>query len=66
MKKIPFKYTNPYFNLKSKLEDILKRQVDLLEDRANKNKFFKHDLDTTKVIILILNSGLSFRYSSLY
>jgi predicted nucleotidyltransferase len=49
--KDPFKYTDIYFNLKSKLEDILKRQVDLLEERAIKNKFFKHELDTTKVKI---------------
>jgi hypothetical protein len=49
--KDPFKYTDIYFNLKSKLEDILKRQVDLLEERAIKNKFFKHELDNTKVMI---------------
>lgn len=49
--KDPFKYTDIYFNLKSRLEDILKRQVDLLEERAIKNKFFKHELDNTKVMI---------------
>lgn len=49
--KDPFKYTDIYFNLKSKLEDILKRQVDLQEERAIKNKFFKHELDNTKVLI---------------
>lgn len=47
----PFKYTDIYFNLKSKIEDILKRQVDLLEERAIKNKFFRQELDTTKVMI---------------
>ena len=47
----PFKYTDIYFNLKSKIEDILKRQVDLLEERAIKNKFFRRELDTTKVMI---------------
>jgi uncharacterized protein len=49
--KDPFKYTDIYFNLKSRLEDILKRQVDLLEERAIKNKFFRRELDNTKVMI---------------
>ena len=49
--KAPFKYTDIYFNLKSRLEDILKRQVDLLEERAIKNKFFRRELDNTKVMI---------------
>ncbi len=49
--KDPFKYADIYFNLKSKLEDILKRHVDLLEERAIKNKFFKIELDNTKVMI---------------
>lgn len=49
--KDPFQYTDLYFNLKSKLEDILKRQVDLLEERAIKNKIFRRELDNTKVKI---------------
>jgi predicted nucleotidyltransferase len=49
--KDPFKYADIYFNLKSRLEDILKRHVDLLEERAIKNKFFKLELDNTKVMI---------------
>jgi uncharacterized protein len=49
--KDPFKYTDIYFNLKTKLEDILKRQVDLLEERAIKNKFFRNELENTKVMI---------------
>ncbi|MEN9400903.1 MAG: hypothetical protein RL632_2006 [Bacteroidota bacterium] len=47
----PFKYTDLYFNLKSKLEIILKRQVDLLEERAIKNRFFRQHLEKTKVNI---------------
>lgn len=47
--KDPFKYTDIYFNLKSKLEDIFQRQVDLLEERAIKNKFFRSELNSTKV-----------------
>lgn len=49
--KDPFKYTDLYFGLKSKLEDLLKRQVDLLEERGVKNKLFKEQLDNTKIKI---------------
>jgi predicted nucleotidyltransferase len=47
----PFKYTDLYFNLKSRLEEILKRQVDLLEERAIRNRFFREQLEKTKVKI---------------
>jgi predicted nucleotidyltransferase len=49
--KDPIKYTDLYFNLKDKLETILTRNVDLLEERAIKNKFFREELDNTKVKI---------------
>ena len=47
--KDPFIYSELYLNLKSKLEEILKRQVDLLEERAIKNRFFRQQLESTKV-----------------
>lgn len=47
----PFEYTNLYFLLKEKLEKLLKRQIDLIEDRAIKNKYFRKELDETKVLI---------------
>jgi len=47
----PYTYTDLYFNLKYKLEELLKRQVDLLEERAIKNRFFKQQLENTKVKI---------------
>lgn len=47
----PIKYTDLYFNLKNKLEEVLKRQVDLIEERAIRNKLFKQQLDQTKVLI---------------
>ena len=47
----PFIYTDLYFNLKSKLEELLRRQVDLIEERGIRNKFFKSELDKTKVKI---------------
>lgn len=46
-----FKYTDFYFDLKSKLESIFKRNVDLLEDKAIKNKIFRQELDNSKVKI---------------
>jgi len=47
----PFKYTDLYFNLKSKLESILKRQIDLLEERGIRNPLFKQQVDSTKELI---------------
>jgi len=47
----PYKYTDLYFNLKTKLENILNRNVDLLEERAIRNNLFKQQLDSTKVKI---------------
>lgn len=47
--KDPFIYSDLYFNLKSKLEDILNREVDLLEERAIKNRFFRQNLESTKI-----------------
>lgn len=47
----PFKYTDLYFQLKEKLEKLLKRQIDLIEERGIKNQFFRKELDTTKILI---------------
>jgi uncharacterized protein len=49
--KDPFKYTDLYFNLKLKLEEILKKQVDLIEERAIRNRIFRQQLENTKVKI---------------
>jgi predicted nucleotidyltransferase len=49
--KDPFIYTDLYFSLKAKLEEILKRQVDLLEERAIRNSMFRKQLESTKVKI---------------
>jgi uncharacterized protein len=49
--KDPFRYTVLYFNLKSKLETLLKRQIDLLEERAIKNPIFRQYLEDNKVKI---------------
>jgi len=49
--KDPIKYTDLYFQLKDKLEQILKRQVDLIEERGIKNSFFRKEIDESKVAI---------------
>jgi predicted nucleotidyltransferase len=49
--KDPFKYTDLYFNLKAKLEELLKRQIDLLEERAIRNPIFRQQLEKTRVKI---------------
>lgn len=47
----PIAYSDNYFALKFQLENILKRPVDLLEDRYLKNSFLKTQIDNTKVLI---------------
>lgn len=47
----PFAYTDLYFSLKSKIEDILRRPIDLLEARAINNILFKQELNNTMVRI---------------
>lgn len=49
--KDPLIYADNYFELKFQLEDILKRPVDLLEDKSLKNPFLKKQIDNTKVLI---------------
>ena len=46
----PFEYTDLYFQLKENLEKLLKRQIDLIEERGIKNQFFRKELNETKVL----------------
>lgn len=50
--KDPIDYSDNYFALKFQLENILKRPVDLLEDKAVKNLFLKKQIDNTKGVHL--------------
>jgi predicted nucleotidyltransferase len=47
----PLVYTDKYFNLKEQLEKIFNRHIDLLEQRALRNRFLKEEIDQTKVLI---------------
>lgn len=44
-------YADNYFDLKFSLEDILNRPVDLLEDKAIKNPYFRQTLDRQRQLI---------------
>jgi predicted nucleotidyltransferase len=47
----PIKYTDLYFELKEKLEQIFNRQIDLIEDRGIRNSFFRKEIDESKVVL---------------
>ena len=47
----PYRYTDLYFSLKDELEKFFRRQVDLIEERGIKNRFFRQELDKTIVPI---------------
>jgi len=47
----PLAYTDNYFGLKFQLEQLLKRQIDLLELRAIKNQYLKQNIENTKVLV---------------
>lgn len=49
--KDPIKYAENYFDLKFQLEYLLKRKIDLLEERGLKNHFLKENIDNTKQLI---------------
>lgn len=44
-------YADNYFNFKTVLEEILEREVDLLEDKAIKNPFLRKFIDASKQVI---------------
>lgn len=47
----PFDYADRYFDLKFALEDLLKRQIDLLENKAIKNPYFLKNLESSKSLL---------------
>ena len=44
-------YTDNYFNFIYALKDLLKRNVDLVDESSVKNKYFRAELDETKQLI---------------
>lgn len=46
-----FSYADNYFDLKFSLENLLQREVDLLEDKAIINPYLRQSIDATKKMI---------------
>lgn len=44
-------YAENYFDLKFSLEDIFKRPIDLLEEKAIANPFFKNAVDQQRQLV---------------
>ncbi len=44
-------YADNYFDLKFSLQDILKRSIDLLEEKAIKNPYFKQSVNQQKQLV---------------
>ena len=47
-----YDYADNYFDLKESLERLLKRQIDLLEDKAIKNPYLRLSIDASKRLII--------------
>lgn len=47
----PLEYADYYFNLKFALEDLLKRQIDLLENKAISNPYLRESIDKSKTLL---------------
>ena len=59
----PFSYSDNYFNLKFELEQLFKRDIDLLEQKAIKNPYLKQQIEKTKVLVYgKSNQDLTFWY----
>lgn len=44
-------YADNYFDLKSELEKILNRKVDLLEEKAIRNPYLRNSIDSSKILV---------------
>jgi predicted nucleotidyltransferase len=45
------KYADNYFDLKISIEELFQREVDLLEEKALKNPYFRQSIDKSKRLI---------------
>jgi hypothetical protein len=46
-----YNYADNYFNLKTSLENLLNRQIDLLEEKAINNPYLRKSIDSSKKLI---------------
>ena len=49
--KDPISYSDDYFNLKFRIEEVLNREIDLLEFKAIKNPYLKEQIEKNKVLV---------------
>ncbi len=49
--KDPLEYAENYFGLKFALQELLNRQIDLLEQKALKNKYFVKSINNSKKLL---------------
>jgi len=47
----PLEYADNYFNLKFALQDLFKRPIDLLENKAIRNDYLRQEIDQSKRLI---------------
>jgi predicted nucleotidyltransferase len=47
----PLEYADNYFNLKFALEELLNRQIDLLENKAIRNPYLRKNIDNSKTLL---------------
>jgi predicted nucleotidyltransferase len=47
----PFDYGDNYFSLKFALQDLLKRPIDLLENKAINNPYIRKNIDNSKTLL---------------
>jgi predicted nucleotidyltransferase len=47
----PLEYADNYFNLKFALEELLNRQIDLLEQKAIKNPYLRENIENSKNLL---------------
>jgi len=50
----PLEYADCYFNLKFALQDLFNRHVDLLENKAIRNKYLRQEIDNSKKLVYVL------------
>jgi predicted nucleotidyltransferase len=47
----PYEYADNYFNLKFALQDVLKRNIDLLEEKSIRNQYIRANIEQSKKLI---------------
>jgi predicted nucleotidyltransferase len=47
----PLDYADHYFNLKFSLQDLLQREIDLLENKEIKNPYIRENIDRSKTLV---------------